>query len=169
MKASISVIALMAFVIWKVYRRHKGKMEPIHMLQIYFLIEVTLLEFINIFLISYGIEHLFPDPGIYCLLMNFFNYYTILSMFSSSSILHYEKYQFLFIKTKYTSRLDCQAVWDRIISSKIIIFFVTAFGYHLGKLSKMICKKHMEFFICWFDPLPPLTYGKSATFFISLK
>ena len=36
----------------------------------------------------------------------------------------------------------------------------------LGKLSKIICKKHMEFFICWLNPPPPppLTYGKSATF-----
>ena len=26
---------------------------------------------------------------------------------------------------------------------------------HLGKLSKSICRKHMEFSICWLIPLPP--------------
>ena len=36
-------------------------------------------------------------------------------------------------------------------------------------LSKSICKKHMEIFICWLTPPPPLTYGKSAAFYPLFK
>ena len=47
-------------------------------------------------------------------------------------------------------------------------FLVGKSSGHLGKLSKSICKKHMEFSICLLTP-PPLRYGKLATFFPSLK
>ena len=41
----------------------------------------------------------------------------------------------------------------------------THFGFDsLGKLSKMICKKHMEFSMCWLENDPPLHMEKSICF-----
>ena len=102
------VVGFMTFVIGKFYRRHKENMEPINMLKIHLLTELTLLTFCNLFLRSYGIEKLFSETGakFYCAVTNFLNYYTTLSMLWSCSILHYEEYQYLLLQSNYPSRLD---------------------------------------------------------------
>ena len=127
---SFVVAGFMTFVIAKFYRRHKENMEPINMLKIHLLTEVTFLTVCNLFLRSYGIEKLLLETGAkwYCAVTNFLNYYTTLSMLCSCSILYYEKYQFLSLQSY---RLDRQAAKDRIFSSKIIIFFVTVVGFYL--------------------------------------
>ena len=137
------VISFMVFVIWKVYRRHKSNMEPISLLQIHFLTELTLFTFWNIFLRSYGIEKMFSDFGAkcFCFVTNFLNYYITLSMHCSSSILQYEKYQYLYHKSSYAIQNDCQKAWDKILSSKFIIFFITLVGYYLDTEAQK-CQKN---------------------------
>ena len=134
---AILVIMWMVYVIRKFYRKHKDNLEPIHILQIHFYIEFVLVTLLNIFLRTYGIEKIFSKNGseVYCFLVNFLNLYTELSMMCSCSILHHEKYEYLRLKSKYPSRLDRQAAWDRIISSKFLLVWVTIVGYYLDTAS----------------------------------
>ena len=48
-------------------------------------------------------------------------------------------------------------------------FLVTKNNFSLGKLSKIICKKHMEFSTCWLTPLLPTNIWKICNFFLSLQ
>ena len=102
---AILVITWMIYVIRKFYGRHKENFEPIHILQIHFYIEFVLVTLSNILLRTYGFHKLFSDDGseIWCFLVNFLNQYTELSMMCSCSILHHEKYQYLRLKSNYSS------------------------------------------------------------------
>ena len=122
------VISWMAFVIWKFYRRHKDNLKPIHILQIHFYIEFVLVTVSNMFLRTYGLEKIFSEN--YCFVINFLSQYTKLSMMCSCFILHHEKYEYLRLKSNYSSRLDRQAAWDRIYSSKFLLVWVTIVGYY---------------------------------------
>ena len=127
-------LTFMTFVIWKIYKRFKSNgMKPINLLQLHFLTELALCTAFNYFLTTYGIEKIFSDAAadVFCFMNNFLNYYTKLSMFCSSSILHYEKYLYLKLKSSYGDKRNNQLAWDKIVSSKFIIFFVTGLGYYL--------------------------------------
>ena len=141
---AFGTLTFMTFVIWKIYKRLKSNgMKPINLLHIHFLTELALCTAFNYFLTTYGIETMFSDSAatVFCFVNNFLNYYTKLSMECSSCILHYEKYLYLKLKSSYGDKRDNQSAWDKIASSKIIIFFVTGLGYFLDTEDRK-CQNH---------------------------
>ena len=129
----ILLVCFQSFVIGKLHKRHKGNVEPVHMYQINLLVELMILTCCGIlsklykkFLIKCSIDNI---SLCLCVLLKFLHYFIASSMFCSTSILHYDRYQYLCLKSTYKE--TCQTAWEKIMSFKIISFAVTFIGFFL--------------------------------------
>ena len=129
------LVCFQSFVIGKLYKRHKENVEPVHMYQINLLVELIILTCCGIlskiyekFLIKCSIDN---SSFCLCVLLKFLHYFTASSMFCSTSILHFDRYRYLCLKSTYKLNETCQTAWEKIMSLKIISFAVTFIGFFL--------------------------------------
>ena len=134
------------FVIRKVYERYQLTLELFHLYQINLLCDLTSISICNSILKSYGLEKLLPEfaANFYCSVINLLTHFACLSSFCSISILHYDRYQHLCLKSSYKSSHTVRTVKDKIISFKIISFLVTVLGFVLDHDANHQCKRNVE-------------------------
>ena len=125
------VVFWQLFVIIKLYRRHKTNMEAVHVYQLNLLIDLLLAVLTVAFWNVYQ-KHLMKlfDNG-FCNIISFLYHFIHLSMFCSTSILHYDRYKYLCLKSTYKQKETFQHAIDKILSFKILILIVTLFGFVL--------------------------------------
>ena len=136
-------ICFKVFVIRKVYKRYQLNLDLLHLFQTNLLCDLTVISMCNTILKSYGLEKLLPEfaANFYCSIVNLLTHFATLSSFCSLSILHYDRYQHLSLKSSYKSIYTVRTVKDKIISFKIICFLITILGFILDYEINHQCKK----------------------------
>ena len=126
-------IMFKTFVIFKVFKRYQRNLDLIHLLQLNVLVDLTLLSICNSVLKTYGFERVMTENAakIFSVLTNFLSHFTRLSSFCSISLLHYDRYKHLQLKSMYKSKNNSQTTLDKIVSFKIICFFICGLGFYL--------------------------------------
>ena len=121
------------FVIRKVYKTYLTTLDLSYLFQTNLLSDLTSISICHTILKSKGLETLLPESAanFYCSLVNLITHFACLSSYCSISILHYDRYQHLLLKSSYASKYNYKTTLDKIISFKIICFLITGLGFYL--------------------------------------
>ena len=79
----------------------------------------------------------------FCGLSNFLNNFSTISVYCAISIISYDRYKYLYLKSSYNTKVNIQTAVDEIISSKIIIFILTGFGIALDPEARK-CQHNLQ-------------------------
>ena len=146
----IPLVSFQCFVIVKLYKRHKENMEPVHLFQINLLIEMMLSTCTAVLWKIYEkfLSNLLNDNSSFslCILLNFLHYFSTTTVFCSASILHYDRYQNLRLKSMYKLKETCPSALEKIMSFKIFSFILTFLGFCLDSRYVFEQKKKERFY-----------------------
>ena len=159
------LISFQCFVIVKIYKRHKENMEPVHLFQINLMIEMMLSTCTGVLWKIYEkfLINFLNDKSSFscCIFLNFLHYFSTTTVFCSTSILHYDRYQYLRLKSLYKLRETCGSAMEKIMNFKILSFILTFLGFCLDSryIFKPIFKKK-------YSKVHPITFLHHRTIYI---
>lgn len=152
------LLSFYLYMLGKLYLKHKNRFEPVHVFELSSLLSIT----VYIMSSDFGLGNFskyFPNGSLYCILLNYLQYCSRLSLFADLSASQLDRFLALYWSSSYKSRVTTRVALNLTIGVKIFMAFITLVGG--GILDKDIFK-------CSYESIPLCNFFHRNNFYWSV-
>ena len=153
------LLSFYLYILVKSYLKHRNHLEPVHIFELNSLLSIT----VYITSSDFGLGNFnkyFPNWSPYCILLNYLQYSSRLSIFADLSASQADRFLALYWSSSYKSRVTTTVALGITISVKIFMAFITLIGGGIFD---------PDIFKCSYEPRPALcNYFLQSNFYWSV-